>query len=192
MHVQLVKLLWFQIVYHVHLEHSIVQIIKHVFLVQWEHINQKQDNNNVQNVQVLQVKSALLLDMVLDLLLIVKNGAQLVNSWIQNQDYVVHVVMDFSNLKKVHLVVSSVDLDKQLDLQKQHQDQNVEMNVYQECNLVLMEDVNHVQEELIDHKVYKPHANHVHLEEPPLKWVLHQLKNVHYQFAHQEHILMEQ
>lgn len=97
------------------------------------------------------------------------------------------VVMDSSNQMKVHSPARFVALEKQHVQQKQFPVKNVAMNVYLECNLLLMENVNHVQEEHTECKGYNHHAKLVHWAELHKKLALLQLKNVRCQSAHLEH-----
>jgi hypothetical protein len=119
---------------------------------------------------------------------IVKNDVQVVNSWIQKQDYVVHVVMDFINQKKVRSLVYSVDWDKLHDRLRLHHETNVAMNVNLECSSVAMDVVNHALAVHTEHKEFNRHVMHVLLVEQHLKLELHPSRNVHYQFARLEHI----
>lgn len=130
--------------------------------------------------------------MELDQLLIVKNVVQLENISILILVFAVLAVMVSSNQTKVHSHVTFVGWARQQDQQKLNRVQNVAMNVHQECNLVLMENANHVQEAHSDLKEFNQLVKLVHWVERHLKLAQLQLKNARYLSAHLEHILTQQ
>lgn len=136
--------------------------IKLAHIAHVDSINLKLDKLNAQNAPTSQVALVLQLEMELDQHLIVKNVVQLENISTLILVFAVLVVMDSSNQTKVHSHVTFVGWAKQQDQQKQNRVLSVAMNVHQECNLVLMENANHVQEAHSDLKEFNQLVKHVH------------------------------
>lgn len=116
--------------------------------------------------------------------LLLQNGAPLANSMTMKLVSVVAVGMGSINLMKVHFRVKFVGWAKLLELTKQFQLKNVEMNVKMACSLLLMGNVNLVQEELTEPKEFSRLVNLVLLEEPLKNLDQGRLKSVPCRCAH--------
>lgn len=163
-----------------------------MFIAHVELINQKLVKLNVSNVQILLVELESPSELERDQRLNVKNAAHLENTWITRLVSVAHAVMDSSNQTKDHSHAIFVASDKQREQLKQNRELNVATNVLQACNWVLMENVSHVHEALIDHKEFNQLVKHVRSEELLQRLAHRRLKNVHFQFVLLVHTLIPQ